>query len=455
MKTAIIRTATLALCLVLAAGCGKKPSSEWAFIKNPETVAQLKSFVAEKEAQVNASTNATSAEMKAFFAAAQKGDWQTVNNKFWDIRNHAEKLEQLQGIEWEAIVEIWGGLDAFAEGDEKYSTIYASEIINSIPPGSIYFGATDPGRFLITAMQKNQVGGNPFFTLSQNPLTDSAYLGYLRSMYGSKIYIPTAEDSRKCFDDYFRDYQERRAKNRLLPGESITSGPDGKMQINSQMSAIQIYGSLAKVIFDQNSNREFYVEESFPLDWMYPYLEPHGIIFKLNRQPLSELSDEIVRRDQDYWMKLTAPMIGDWLMPGTAIEDVAAFAEKVFAKHDFSDFTGDPQFVRNDYSCKMFSKERNSIAGLYAWRAQHAANDAEKKRMNNAADFAFRQAWALCPDSMETVVRYVNLLLDGQRFSDALIVAQTAADMPSLKGPEGAQIRSLVEQIKNIQQRVK
>ena len=31
--------------------------------------------------------------------------------------------------------------------------------------------------------------------------------------------------------------------------------------------------------------------------------------------------------------------------------------------------------------------------------------------MNDEADFAFRQAWALCPYSPETVFRYVDLLM--------------------------------------------
>ena len=48
-----------------------------------------------------------------------------------------------------------------------------------------------------------------------------------------------------------------------------------------------INGLLAKIMFDKNPDREFYIEESFPLDWMYPYLEPHGLIFKINRQPQS------------------------------------------------------------------------------------------------------------------------------------------------------------------------
>ena len=76
---------------------------------------------------------------------------------------------------------------------------------------------------------------------------------------------------------------------------------------------MEINGLLVKTIFDKNPDREFYIEESFPLDWMYPNLEPHGLIIKINRQPLPELSDEIVQRDHDYWTKYIQPMIGDWL----------------------------------------------------------------------------------------------------------------------------------------------
>jgi thioredoxin-like negative regulator of GroEL len=81
----------------------------------------------------------------------------------------------------------------------------------------------------------------------------------------------------------------------------------------------------------------------------------------------------------------------------------------------------------------------------------HAADTADKERMVRAADFAFRQAWALCPYSPEAVFRYVNFLLQQKRSADALLVAQTAADMPAMKGQDGAQLRALVEQLKQFQ----
>ena len=342
-------------------------------------------------------------------------------------------------------------LTSFGEGDEKYSTAFGDDIIKSIPAESIYFGGTDPGRFLITGMQKSQVKGEPFFTLTQNALADGSYLDYLRSMYGGRIYIPTAEDSQKCFQNYMEDVAQRRSRNQLKPGEDVHTDENGRVQVSGQVAVMEINGLLVKIVFDKNPDREFYIEESFPFDWMYPYLGPHGLIFKINREPLPTLADEILDRDHDYWTKLMQPMIGGWLHDDTSVAEVAAFAKKVFGKHDFSGFTGDPRFIQNAYSHRMFSKLRSSQAGAYAWRLDQAADEVEKDRMARAADLAFRQAWALCPDSPEAVFRYVNFLMKQKRISDALVVGETAAQMPPKQGGETEQFRMLVEQLKKIQ----
>src|ERR1035437_2105194 len=197
-------------------GCAKKQVALFQSLKNPELAAQLKSFVAEKEAQANAATNKMPSEFQAFFAVAAKGDWLAVSNAFVEFRKYAGQYEhsgkideRLRGTAWQAVLETWGALDAFGEGDEKYSLAIGTNIIASIPPGSIYFGGTDPGRFIVTALQKSHVNADPFFTLTQNALADGTYLDYLRAMYGEKIYVPTREDSQRCFQDYIQDAQTR------------------------------------------------------------------------------------------------------------------------------------------------------------------------------------------------------------------------------------------------------
>ena len=163
-----------------------------------------------------------------------------------------------------------------------------------------------------------------------------------------------------------------------MPGEDVRLDSNGQIQVSGYMAVIGVRELLTKTIFDKNPDREFYLVEGFPLDWMYPYLEPHGLIMKINRQPLPALSDEIVQSDSDYWTKYLAPMIGDRLKPDTTIGEVAAFAEKIHVKKDWSGFAGDPQFVQSEYWCENFSKLRSSIGGLYEWRARHAADAAEK-----------------------------------------------------------------------------
>ena len=264
-------------------------------------------------------------------------------------------------------METYGAFEDFAGGEDKYCIAFGRDIIDSIPPGSIYFGGTDPGRFLVTALCKSQVNADPFFMLTQNALADGGYLAYLRGMYGDKIYIPT-DPTRNNVLRTTRRMSSAAAAAQTQTGREFQ---DGQWQSSSQRPGFrhEINGLLAKIIFDKNPDHEFYIEESFPLDWMYPYLEPHGLIMKINRQPLSELSDDIVSQDHDYWTKYVTPMIGGWLNDDTPVSEVAAFAEKVHLRHNLSGFTGDPRFVQNDYCVQSFSKLRSSIAGIYAWRA--------------------------------------------------------------------------------------
>jgi hypothetical protein len=188
MKWTIKATFLAMVCLATTwAGFAQDTTSFWQTIKNPETFTQLESFVAAKEAQANAAAKADGkgmpAEYKAFFHAADKGDWLTVSNMFEKMGVENGVLEgsstnvdmAFRGIRWEAAREIWGAFDAFSEGNEKYSTIFGNEIIQSIPPGSIYFCGSAPGRFIVSALQKSQIKGEPFFTMTQNALQGVLY----------------------------------------------------------------------------------------------------------------------------------------------------------------------------------------------------------------------------------------------------------------------------------------
>jgi beta-lactamase regulating signal transducer with metallopeptidase domain len=430
---------------------------------------RLKPFFAAKEKQartlVKQETNTPSPLIMAYFAAAAKSDWASATNIYWQMRRRAYQFEgvdpdpHLETMAWQPVNETYGILEHFAFGEEKYVLAYGNDIIDSIPAGSIYFGGTDPGRWIITGMSKSHENADPFFTLSQNPLADGLYLRYLRTMYGGKIYIPTDEESKTAFAQYTEDARARMSKGQLRPGEDVRM-VDGKPKVSGQVAVMAINALLAKKIFDKNPDREFYIEESFPLDWMYPYLTPNGLIMKINRQQLSEIPDDVRQKDHAYWRRYTAPIIGDWLKEGTPVAEICERAEKVFSRKDFSGYGGDPKFLANDYCCKKFSKLRASIGGVYAWRANqlnpvlgnalgNRANNrfqAEADRMTKEADFAFRQAYALCPYSPETLYRYVQLLVSNSRFDDAILLARTSSKL----GPSNGQFQMLLAELEKM-----
>src|ERR1700679_3905123 len=88
---------------LFASGCAKKHSAEWKSLKYPAVVAQLKSFVAEQEAQAHAAVTAGSEsampEYKPFFAAAEKGDWLALNIAFEDLKKRAPQYDHLPGTQ--------------------------------------------------------------------------------------------------------------------------------------------------------------------------------------------------------------------------------------------------------------------------------------------------------------------------------------------------------------------
>ena len=397
-----------------------------------------------------------SPDVWAFFRIAQTGTTTEITNAHARLvkRNgyyEGSRDDPTVGTTvWQTVIEVRLAVDAFTEGDPKYSMAFGRGVISSIPPGSVYFGGTDAGRGLPTALSKSHADADPFFTITQNALADGRYLEYIREIYGQKIRTPTTNDSQNAFQEYLTDAQKRLDHDRRFPNEPRQIKPgedvriiDNRVQVSGQVAVMAINGLLAKVIFEANTDREFYIEESFPLDWMYPHLSPHGLIFKLNREPLTALSEEVVMKDREFWTRQQRQMIGSWLTPDTPVKDVCTFVHKIFGRKDFSGFDGDRVFVETAYANKLYSKLRSAIGGLYAWRATDSKSPREQTRMKAEADFAFRQAFAFCPYSPEAVFRYVNLLVSTERLDDAFRVAGAAKSLD----PENSQLENLVSEL--------
>ena len=393
-----------------------------------------------------------------FFDAVRVDDWETATNLAARINAASHRYTvaaqddamtpALATLIWPPISESYGAYEQFHKWNNHWLHRFGHDIISSIPAGSIYFGGTDDGRFIISALCESQVEGRPFFTLTQNQLADQSYLDYLRAIYGKKISVPTMLDAQKAFEQYAQDVGRRRELGQLKPGEDVRV-VNGRVQISGQVAVMQINALLVKKIFDDNPSRGFFIEESFPLDWMYPYLAPHGLIFQLNREALPELSVKEVSADQDYWKKLADEMLGPWLNDKTPLKDVCDFADQYGLGKHLEDFKGDKGFAENADARQCFSKLRTAIAGLYAWHADHAQNADERTRMIQAADLAFRQGYAMCPNSPEAIFRYVNLLVGHQRTDDAVLLVKTSLHLQ----PDNQQWKDLLSRLVEFQKK--
>src|SRR6185437_1972466 len=283
-----------------------------------------------------------------------------------------------------------------------------------------------------------------------------------------EIYEPTPEDSSEAFSEYMADAQRRmyhdethpNEPREIKPGEEVHQDASGHVQVSGQVAVMAINGLLTKVIFDHNPSNEFYVEESFPLDWMFPHLTPFGVIMKIHRDPVPELTDDVLKRDHEFWSKYSERLIGNWITYDTPVKEITDFAERVYMHHDYTGFKGDLKFIRDDDAQKAFSKLRSSIGGVYSWRVglppqggtitpefqQYVAQGTNRAAVEREADFAFKQAFAFCPYSPEAVYRYVQLLVNMRRVGDALLIAQTAQKLD----PDNPQFAGLIDNLKSV-----
>jgi len=233
----------------------------------------------------------------------------------------------------------------------------------------------------------------------------------------------------------------------------------------------EINSDLSKLIFDRNPNHEFYLEESMTLPWMYPHLVPYGIIFKIERTPVGQWSEnqqkEILKRDRAFWTQYMDRLIGGAIVePNTPITDICSWIEQVHIRRNHANHTPvQKRFLRSYVSQRAFSKLRLSIAKLYDWRVRNIENlpkdpvksnakakllGKQKKELLSEADFAFRQAYALCPVSAETVHEYLAFLLRNERTKEAHFILASSLNMdPSDDVLKNACLQQLKTQGKN------
>src|SRR5436190_22306203 len=169
----------------------------------PVADAHLQSFVADKEQQSRELFRADGSEMPAlmkdYFQSVARSDWRSASNLFEKMSARRAPADggtpdrPYQIAAWQPVAETSVAAELLMVGDGKFARAFGQGIIDSLPAGCVYFGGTDPGRFLVTALMTSHRRVDPFFVVTQYQLADGTYLAYLRSMFEGKHNTPSTD----------------------------------------------------------------------------------------------------------------------------------------------------------------------------------------------------------------------------------------------------------------------
>ena len=123
------------------------------------------------------------------------------------------------------------------------------------------------------------------------------------------------------------------------------------------------------------------------MEWSYDHAEPHGLVYRINREPLKELPADLVRKDFEFW---------------------DAYVRQL---------KGNPEYAKDYDAQRSFSKLRASTGNLY----RHRTMDAE-------AEQVYRQALELWPGNGESLNALNSMLWDRGDFDGVLAMLQPALD---------------------------
>lgn len=323
------------------------------------------------------------ADVERFFETVETGKWDQIQAAFDGLmqQRKAGNREDLKAL-WGPILETFGVAESTHLWPAQKLLDYGNAILDSLRPGMIYVGGTDPGRFIPTFLNETSEGEH-HIVLTQNAMADNTYLKYVDFLYGDKFGTLKESDSQSAFEQYLAEAQKRlkhdqefpNEPKQIRPGEEIQMA-DNRLQVSGQVAVMGINELLLQDFMNKNPDASFALEESFPLKSFYSNSVPLGPIMELRSQDAftSERASQVL----DYWRGQAQQLLSDR-----------------------DDLEGsDP---RKTYS-KLISSQANLLAD------HHYSAEAEQ---------AYRLATQLEPSSPEAAYGLANILASTGRADEA------------------------------------
>jgi len=274
---------------------------------------------------------------------------------------------------------------------------FGHDMLKDLPEGSVVFGGTDPGRFVPTYMILGEGGQPPslkrdpdfdrrdLYIITQNGVGEGLYRKYLADHYG-----PDRPAPRNSFERWLGRAETYPDKPLVFPTEEEIDAAIRKEVEDQAKKDIYdpsvAHSVVTRLIWEKNRDaHEFFVEESFPLTWSYDHALPHGLCYRIMKEPQKEIPADVVAADMRFW---------------------DSYMQRLISNPDFS----------KDYDAqRSFSKLRTTTGHLYRHR-----------KMLKEAELAYRQSLILWPGNPESLNAMSTMLWDRGDFDGVIKILEAA-----------------------------
>jgi tetratricopeptide (TPR) repeat protein len=283
-----------------------------------------------------------------------------------------------------------------------FGWMYGHDMLKDLPRNSIVIGGTDAGRFVPTYMifgespQPAKFKRDPSFDrrdlyiITQNALGEPNYMKYLRDQY------TTARPQPKNAFERWLGRGEAYPQNPIqLPSEKEIAEAVKETLEKGDVRAspgdergVVVFSSVLKWIWEKNRDQhDFFIEESFPIEWTYDYAIPHGLVYQINKTKLDTLPKDAVEEDFRFWKEYKTRLLND------------------------------PEY-HNDFDAqRSFSKLRQTIGNIYRHR-----------KMSAEAERAYLESLELWPNNIEVILVLMNYQWERGDFDTPIQLFRHALD---------------------------
>jgi tetratricopeptide (TPR) repeat protein len=335
-----------------------------------------------------------------------------------------------------ALLPLWSNFDDGNQANHWFGYQFGHDVMQPMDRNAVYYGGSDFGRFVPTYMafvesqQPARWKRDPSFdrrdvtVITQNALCDSYYSQYIRQQYDPR-FRPKAEnytpEEKALVDDKtkwlgtektYTPFEKWLGHSTAYPTIPVTClSPDelsecwkeylARPDVSARIRAgevgsngvrpgsgdvFEINAIAAEKIFQKNkAAHTFYLEQSTPMAWTYPYMLPDGLIFKLSPEKLTALPAAVIAADYKFWNDYAARLLAD------------------------------PTFRIDDDATITFGELAYNHADLY--RSRNLAKDEE---------YFLKLAVRLSPQLPEAILRLNDVYIYQQRYDEAIALMRQA-----------------------------